>query len=64
MKPIINAIPGYKIFEYQLVLNPHEELRNRILQVKQQFHDKFQAPTALYGKANIFPVIVRECCDL
>lgn len=53
MKPIVNAIPGYKIFEYQLVLNPHEELRNKIMQVKQQFHDKFQAPTALYGKANI-----------
>ena len=37
MKNIINSIPGYKIFEYLLVLNPHEELRNKIMQVKKIF---------------------------
>lgn len=53
MKNIVNSIPGYKIYEYLLVLNPHEELRNKIMQVKQQFHDSYQASTALYSKPHI-----------
>ncbi len=32
--------------EYLLVLNPHEELRNRILHVKEEFASKFNAPAA------------------
>jgi hypothetical protein len=27
-------IPGYRYNEYLLILNPHEELRNKIMQVK------------------------------
>jgi 2'-5' RNA ligase len=53
MKNIINSIPGYKIYEYLLVLNPHEELRNKIMQVKQQFFDSYQSNTALYSKPHI-----------
>ena len=53
MKPIINTIPGYKVYEYLLVLNPHEELRNRIMQVKQHFFDKYQAAAAVHGKPHI-----------
>jgi len=53
MKNIINRLPGYKIYEYLLVLNPHEELRNKIMQVKQQFHDTYKATTALYSKPHI-----------
>ena len=29
----INSIPGYKVNEYLLVLNPHEELRNKIIEI-------------------------------
>jgi len=39
--------------EYMLILNPHEELRNRIQSVKKEFYDAYQAPTALGGKPNL-----------
>jgi len=41
------------ISEYLLVLSPHEELRNRILQVKKDFYDTYQAPTANWGKPHL-----------
>lgn len=53
MKQIITTIPGYKVYEYLLVLNPHEELRHKIMQVKQEFYDKYQNKTALYSKPHI-----------
>ena len=53
MKNIVNSIPGYKIYEYLLVLNPHEELRNKIMTVKQQFYDTYKSNTALYSKPHI-----------
>jgi 2'-5' RNA ligase len=40
------TIPGYRIYEYLLVLNPHEELRNKIRKVKQNFYDVYKASTA------------------
>jgi 2'-5' RNA ligase len=40
-----NIMPQYKIYEYLLVLNPHEELRNRIMAVKNEFYEKYQAGT-------------------
>ncbi len=43
-------LPGYRIFEYQLVLNPPVELRKKIIEVKQHFFDTYQADTALYSK--------------
>lgn len=53
MKNIINTIPGYRVYEYLLVLNPHEELRNRIMQVKKQFFETYKAESAVYSKPNI-----------
>ena len=47
------TIPGYRIFEYLLVLNPHEELRNKIMKVKWEFYDEYKAATAPGGKPNI-----------
>ena len=49
MKNTINSIPGYKVNEYSLVLNPHEEIRNKIIHVRQQFAGKFQNKNALYS---------------
>ena len=46
MKPDILSIPGYRINEYLLVLNPHEELRNRIIQVRKEFSEKFKTAHA------------------
>ena len=47
------TIPGYRIFEYLLVLNPHEELRNKIMKVKRDFYDEYKATTALGGRPNL-----------
>ena len=47
------TVPGYRIFEYLLVLNPHEELRNKIMKVKREFYDEYKSPTALGGKPNL-----------
>lgn len=47
------TIPGYRVYEYLLVLNPHEELRNKITKVKQEFYDVYKASTAIGGKPHI-----------
>ena len=44
MQPAIITLPGYKINEYQLVLNPHADLRDRIMQLKKEFADKYPSP--------------------
>ena len=53
MKTIITHLPGYQVYEYLLVLNPHEELRNKIMDVKKIFYDKYKAETARWGKPHI-----------
>ena len=47
------TMPGYRVFEYLVVLNPHEELRNRIFQVKKEFCDAFQASKGIGGKPHV-----------
>ncbi len=49
-------LPGYRVYEYLLVLNPHEELRNKIKDIKKAFYDKYQAETARWGKPHIILV--------
>lgn len=53
MGPDIVTIPGYRLNEYLLVLNPHEELNNRILQVRKAFGDEFKTTQAAGGRSNI-----------
>ena len=53
MKTSALTLPGYRINEYLLVLNPHEELRNKIKEVKEAFHDAYKAPSAKAGKPHI-----------
>jgi 2'-5' RNA ligase len=53
MKTIINTIPGYRVYEYLLVLSPHEELWNRIMKVKEDFAEKYQSEHARWGKPHI-----------
>ena len=50
MKNNINSIPGYQVSEYSLVLNPHEELRNKIVHVKEAFAKKYENSSAVYSK--------------
>jgi 2'-5' RNA ligase len=47
------SLPGYRVYEYLLVLNPHEELKNKIRQLKQEFYDVYKAPAALGGKPHV-----------
>jgi 2'-5' RNA ligase len=57
IKPIAVLSETYKsqlaTNEYLLILNPHEELRNKIQQVKREFYEAYQAPTALGGKPHL-----------
>jgi 2'-5' RNA ligase len=58
MKPILvhldeNFKRQLPVMEYMLVLNPHEELRNRITQVRKDFYETYKAPTALGGRPNL-----------
>ena len=52
-RDLSDVMPGYKIYEYLLVLNPHEALREKIMQVKQYFFDTYKNSTAIYSKPHI-----------
>ncbi len=53
MQKQLISIPGYRVYEYLLVLNPHEELRNRIQELRKEFAGKYKAPLAFYTKPHI-----------
>ena len=46
-------IPGYRYNEYLLILNPHEELRNKIMYIKNAFADKYKSNYAKFGQPHI-----------
>jgi 2'-5' RNA ligase len=45
--------PGYRIYEYLLVLQPHEELQHKIMKVKQEFSEKYKTAAAINAKPYI-----------
>lgn len=47
------TIPGYRVYEYLLVLSPHEELWNRILKEKEAFTEKYKSDNARWSKPHI-----------
>ena len=49
----IQKLPGYQVNEYLLILDPHEELRNRIIQVKKEFAEKYQVNNSWGAKPRI-----------
>ena len=53
MNTITATVPGYRIYEYQLVLNPHEELWNKIKKVKDDFAEKYKTDQARRGKPHV-----------
>ncbi|PZR27431.1 MAG: hypothetical protein DI535_10470 [Citrobacter freundii] len=53
MQPDVKTLAGYRSSEYLLVLNPHEELRDRIGKVKQEFSEAFNAPQAVWSKPHL-----------
>lgn len=52
----ILSLPGYRMCEYLLVLHPHEELWNKIMNAKKEFAKKFEASSAEWGKPHI-PIV-------
>lgn len=50
---ITTTLPGYRINEYLLVLNPHEELWNKIIKVKEEFAENYKSDHARWGKPHI-----------
>jgi 2'-5' RNA ligase len=44
---------GYLVNEYAIVLQPHEELSNTIMQEKKEFAERFECPEALYVKPRV-----------
>ena len=57
MKTIVNTIPGYRVYEYLLVITPHEELSQRIGKVREEFGEKFKTGSAGNGRAQVALVI-------
>jgi 2'-5' RNA ligase len=58
IKPIASVLnENYKsqlaTNEYQLILNPHEELRNKVQQLRTAFQETYQTPFALGGKPHV-----------
>jgi 2'-5' RNA ligase len=53
MKLNIQSIPGCRINEYQLVLSPHEELRNKIMKIKSEFSETYHNNMASGSKPHI-----------
>jgi 2'-5' RNA ligase len=47
------GIPGYRLHEYLLVLNPHQDLSERIMKVKEQFSKDYQTAVAKSTKPHI-----------
>ncbi len=64
METIINTIPGYRVNEYLLVLNPHEELRHRIMKVKEEFAEKYKLESGKWGMPQVALVTFKQLAML
>lgn len=53
MENELENLSAYKTCEYLLILQPHEELWNKIIQMKKEFAEKFNAPMAEWTKPHI-----------
>jgi 2'-5' RNA ligase len=53
METDILSLPGYRICEYMLVLQPHDDLKKKIMQTKKEFAEKYEAPSAEWGKPHL-----------
>ncbi len=47
------TIPGYKIYEYLLVISPHKDLWDKIMEVKKKFAEDYQSEHAKWGKPHV-----------
>jgi 2'-5' RNA ligase len=49
----LTQLPGYRLYDYLLVLSPHEEMRNKIIKLKNEFGEKYKAPVSRLTKPHI-----------
>lgn len=50
---IKNTLPGYKVNKYLIVLNPHNDLANRISEVRKEFNEKFNVENPSKSRPNV-----------
>jgi len=53
MERSISSIPGYRVYDYLLVLYPPEELVNKIQKVQKEFAEKYSSQRTNYAKPYI-----------
>ena len=53
METLITSIPGYRVYEYLLVLSPHEELWNRVMKVREEFAGSYKTEYARWTKPQV-----------
>jgi len=53
MEPVNFHMPGYRVNEYLLVLNPPEDLWQKIMKIKNEFVDKYKNEIARFTKPHI-----------
>lgn len=53
MKVTGDTLPGYRVYEYMLILNPHEELRERIASLRERFNKDYQVAAGLRATPNL-----------
>jgi 2'-5' RNA ligase len=53
MEPVNFHMPGYRVNEYLLVLNPPEDLWQKIMKIKEGFADKYKNDIARFTKPHI-----------
>lgn len=46
-------LPGYRINEYSLVLNPHQDLQNKIKNLRVEFDKTYQVTAKIAGRPNV-----------
>lgn len=47
------TLPGYRVFEYLLVLSPPEELQSKLLRVKKEFYEKYKIPAGWNSRPHL-----------
>jgi len=53
MQNNMQFMPGYRLNEYQLILSPHEDLRNRIIDLRKGFNETYQPLVAVGGRPQL-----------
>jgi 2'-5' RNA ligase len=48
-----NLLPGYRVYEYMLIINPHEALQEKIKGVRTEFEKKFNPERKMGGRPNV-----------